>query len=663
VVGVLQFDELFGSCVPYVPVAFVRGAIGTVRGGCPVSMKILTLVVLNGGLLALFVYLWRKKNLLSSFEGGKWYLSWLAVAVITLMDELTSIFYAPSEAHRFIGKDAIFFIAITSIVIRLLSTRMTEIARILERHGIRGGGVYSFSYLVFGPFASFIAVSSIFVDYILTACLSTVSAVENGHSMFGAYHGGMIDFSFQMLIVWGVCLLNIMGIRESARFTFGIFTAAAFILLSLIASGIVDMPVAGWHVMGTSLASAPGRFDTANLVTIGRNLVYVVVGISSCILAYSGIESVVQTAGLVRGWRDIRKAYLFLGFTVGIVTPLLSALVLSQPSIDFAQHEGDLITHYARLLNGPVFAVMVGGLASFTLTMAVNTAYVASAELVERVAHRYGFHWITRHNGRGSLYRVHLMNALLYTSVIVITRGSQKVLAEMYAVGLVASFVINMGALLIYRYRAGTSERAPRPEPEPERYHTSRFGTLFLFLLLLGCFLYLAYDKPYGLAMWAGFTAVCMLLGVRVARKREPEIVRRAQSNTPMEMILYMAEMDAEHFHIYFRRPHEGLELRDDAIYISFYSPRQEIPRSHGPAHFRLVLERIPIWGAMRSVIELVRYEFPHHTVTFHFGWPLSSWFDRLSTGVMVHALLKFPREFPQYEFVIEHERKSKVKS
>ena len=103
-----------------------------------------------------------------------------SIGVITLMDELTSVFYAPAEAHRFIGTQAIFFIAFTSLLMRLLSSRMVEIAQILERNGIRGGGVYSFSYLVLGPVASFVAVASIMVDYILTACISTVSAVING---------------------------------------------------------------------------------------------------------------------------------------------------------------------------------------------------------------------------------------------------------------------------------------------------------------------------------------------------------------------------------------------------------------------------------------------------------------------------------------------------
>src|SRR5499427_9350824 len=138
------------------------------------------LFALNAGLFILFGALLRRSGLLGYAKGGKWYLTWLATGVITLMDELTSVFYAPAEAHRFIGAQAIFFIAFTSLLMRFLSSRMVEIGQILERNDIRGGGVYSFSYLVLGPAVSFVAVASIMVDYILTACISAVSAVTNG---------------------------------------------------------------------------------------------------------------------------------------------------------------------------------------------------------------------------------------------------------------------------------------------------------------------------------------------------------------------------------------------------------------------------------------------------------------------------------------------------
>ncbi len=119
------------------------------------------------------------------------------------------------------------------------------------------------------------------------------------------------------------------------------------------------------------------------------------------------MESVIQTAGLVRSWKEIRKAYLFLALTVGIVTPLVAILVLSA-NIDFKAHEGDLVTHLCHHAEWGSIWHRRGGLASFTLMMAVNTAFVASSELLERVAHRYGFHWFIVTNRRHSLYRIHL---------------------------------------------------------------------------------------------------------------------------------------------------------------------------------------------------------------------------------------------------------------
>src|SRR5207245_2060559 len=93
--------------------------------------------------------------------------------------------------------------------------------------------------------------------------------------------------------------------------------------------------------------------------TLAHAVSVITIGVASCVLAYSGIESVIQTAGLVESWRDIAKAYWFLALTVGVVTPVVSALALSAP-IDLAAHEGDLIPHYATLVGHVRFGVVVG---------------------------------------------------------------------------------------------------------------------------------------------------------------------------------------------------------------------------------------------------------------------------------------------------------------
>ena len=613
-------------------------------------MKLPVLIALNGALILLFIFLLRRKNLLAYSHQGRWWLTWLAVAVITLMDEFTSIFYVPAESYRFIGVGAIVFIAITSLLIRFLTTRLTEIAEILEHHGLIGGGVYSFSYLVLGPMVSFVAVSSIMVDYILTACISAVSAVLNSLSFFPSLAGShSLTMGLVVGIIWLVAGLNILGIRENARFTFSIFIFAAFVMLNLIASGLLSLDQGAYARLKEAAQYAGVAMHTGSWVKSYSNFVS---NIAFCILAYSGVESVLQTAGLVRSWREIHRSYWFLALTVGIVTPLVSALALSAP-IDFKKHEGDLITHYATLLNGVSFGVIVAALASFTLTMAVNTAFVASSELMERVAQRYGFHWLIATNRRQSLYRIHLLSAAFFTAIIFLTRGSQAILADMYAIGLVASFCINMGALILYRYFMGTKEVI--------HYNTSRLGTLVLWVILVSCFIFLALDKLHGTALWAGVTAVVLLGGFLVAQRRGPEKKEIVQADSEMELVLYLAASEAPDLHLFFRRTEdpEHAAAKDNVAYVTFYSPRAGIPPKAGPNHFRFPLVKIGLFHRLVSLLKVVEYELGDRQVVVHIGWPLSSWLDRLAIGVMVFNLMRLPRLFPQFEFLIQYTRRS----
>jgi amino acid transporter len=604
------------------------------------------LIVLNLGLIIFFITLLRKKNLLSFPQQGRIWLTYLAVGIITLMDEFTSIFYVPAEAYRFIGLSALVFITITSLLIRFISTRLTEIAEVLEHHGLIGGGVYSFSYLVLGPMVSFIAVSSIMVDYILTACISAVSAVSNATSFFPI--SGVTMVLTVLAIIWFVAGLNIIGIRENARFTFLIFIAAAFIILNLIVSGVLNLDAPSLGQMKQAVHDSVKHVSTGSW---GLNYGHFISSVAFCILAYSGVESVIQTAGLVRNWREIRKAYLFLALTVGIVTPLVTILVLSAP-IDFKAHEGDLVTYYATMLNGVPFGIAVAVLASFTLMMAVNTAFVASSELLERVAHRYGFHWLIVTNRRHSLYRIHIASAFFFSLIILLTMGSQEELANMYALGLVASFCINMGSLILYRYFKGTAEGMT--------YSTSRLGTLILWVILVSCFVFLAIDKTHATMLWAGVTGVILLLGFWVAQKRAPERKHIELADTEMEMILYLAECDASEVHLYFRRSEEreATTPKANEAYITFYSPRVGgAPPKMAANHFRFPLTKISLYHRIVSLLKVVEYELGDRQVTVHFGWPLSSWLDRMAVGVMVFNLMRLPRVFPDFTFDMRYGR------
>jgi amino acid transporter len=622
-------------------------------------VKITALLALNLVLLGFFIFLLTKKGLLTYRQNRQWWLTWLAIGIITLMDEFTSIFYVPAEAYRFIGPGALVFIALTSLLIRFMSTRFTEIGEILERNKIIGGGVYSFSYLVLGPVVSFVAVASIMVDYTITACISAVSAVTNAISFTPYAHSPYLPLLVSLGVLWFVAGLNIAGIKANARFTFGIFILAAFIILNLIVSGLIDFGKLG--SVERLQAAVSGVFGEMKRGSWLDHYGTFVSHIAFCILAYSGIESVIQTAGLVRSWQDIRKAYWFLALTVGLTTPIVAILALTAP-IDFGRHEMDLIPHLATLLNGRAFGMLVAGLAAFTLTMAVNTAFVASSELIERAAARYGFRWLIAVNRRDSLYRIHLMNASFFSAIIIITGARQALLADMYAIGLLASFCINLGALLIYRYYRGTTEI---------QYYTSRLGTLILWIILVSCFVFLAAVKVQGTILWGSITIIVLIAGMLVARRRAPEIKAIAKGDTLEDLVAYLGECRSEAVYLFFRRAHEpkhGMEEKapgrermqrgiseKNSAYITLYSPRRGIPPKIGPNHFRFPLEQISLYQEIVAILEMMESEFPYRKVVVNIGWPLSSWLDRLSITVRYFNIMRLPRRFPGFEFIMRY--------
>jgi len=65
----------------------------------------------------------------------------------------------------------------------------------------------------------------------------------------------------------------------------------------------------------------------------------------------------------------------------------------------------------------------------------------------------------------------------------------------------------------------------------------------------------------------------------------------------------------------------------------------------------------------MVGLLKVIEYELADRTVVIHFGWPLSSWLDRMSTGVMVFNITRLPRQFPRFDFHIDYSGTESAKS
>ena len=610
-------------------------------------MKIIPVLLAIILVSAALYFLTRKREYLYYTKKGKLWLGFAGVAVITMMDELTSIFYAPGEAFRFIGYKAITYLSLTSLLIFLYSLTMTEIAEILENNKIKGGGVYSFSYFVFGATASFIAAGSIIVDYVNTAVMSSISAVENLNFFF---HWPLVfKLGLELLIIWLIAILNLLGARENAKVTYALFAITAYVLTVLAFLGISNLD----HAQINKIVDSYKTTLSQDFLTLDpvKTIELISIGFGSTILAYSGIESVLQTHKLVENWKTIYKAYIMLGLTVGIFTPLIGTLALARVENPL-DHVDDLITYYSQLVGTNIMAIAVVILASLTLAFAVNTALVGATELISTMADNHKAYWISKENRFHAHYRIIIFMSIFFSFIVLITQGNQDIVADMYAIGLIATFVINTGTIILYKIVRGSAQT--------KEYRTGILRNIILFTIFLSTFIYIVIHKPYGTAMWTFVVAFFIIAGNIITRiKTTEEEEKIAQIDKYADVVDYIGKLPEDKpIHIFFRRPSENVqEIGDNMIYITFFFLRQKRPpKKLFKSHFILPVNAF--WGigySTKKLLEAINEQYPNKTFTIHFGWPLSSWFERIFTGVMVYNILQMPKQFPNWNFIIEY--------
>jgi len=156
---------------------------------------------------------------------------------------------------------------------------------------------------------------------------------------------------------------------------------------------------------------------------------------------------------------------------------------------------------------------------------------------------------------------------------------------------------------------------------------------------------------------------IVLILGIRISRYRAPDIPVRRKTRNVMDLVFRIAEIESKEINIFFRRPleEEHRSAPSNSIFISFYAPRLDTPAPVQENHFWIAIERrLNLFDMITSVLKTIEYEIPigEKDIHLHFGWPLSSWLDRLSTGIMIHNIIKLPRIFPNFHFHMDHQGK-----
>jgi amino acid transporter len=468
------------------------------------------------------------------------FISYWRAAAIVLNDLASSAYYAGGEAEQFIGKSAPWFILATMLLSYAVSQLYIESCSMFVR-----GGVYRVVKEAMGGALAKFSVSALMFDYILTGPISGVSAgqylagllnelLAYGH-MQSHLNPGTVAEVFAIAATLYFWWQNIKGISESGEKALWIMQLTTVMVVALIA----------W--CGYTLLARGGHFPPApvphNIVMSKHalgwlansripqmfTLVAVLIGLGHSVLAMSGAESLAQVYREIEHpkLRNLKKAAFVIFIYSMVFTSLVSFFaVMIIPDGTRHQYFQNLIGGLAMSLQGPfiarlafhIFVVIVGTL---ILSGAVNTAIVGSNGVLNRVSEDGVLSdWFRQPHPRfGTSHRIINMVVGLQIVTIFFSRGDVTILANLYAFGVIWSFVLNGVAVLVLRYTQPQEREFKVPLNFRIGGKEVPLGVALITLVLLSIAIINLFTKPAATVSGVIFSGL-LFAGFEISEKR-----------------------------------------------------------------------------------------------------------------------------------------------
>lgn len=499
------------------------------------------------------------------------FISYWRAAAIVLNDIASSAYYAGGEAEQFIGKSAPWFIFATMLLSYAVFQLYVESCSMFVR-----GGVYRVVKEAMGGALAKFSVSALMFDYILTGPISGVSA--------GQYLAGLLNelFAYAHLRIvlnadaaaaaFAIAATiyfwweNIKGIPESSEKALWIMQLTTVMVVALIGWCGYTLLVRGGHLppapIPRNIVMSQHTLGWLSRTHIAQNftVLAVLIGLGHSVLAMSGAESLAQVYREIEHPKlpNLKKSVFVIFIYSMVFTSLVSffAVMIIPDSIRPRYFE-NLIGGLAMSLTGPfvarlafhIFVVVVGTL---ILSGAVNTAIVGSNGVLNRVSEDGVLSaWFRQpHPKHGTSYRIINIVVGLQIVMIIASRGNVTLLANLYAFGVIWSFVLNGLAVLVLRYT----------QPEGREYKVPLnlriggkeipLGVAIITLVLLSIALVNLFTKPEATIGGVVFSGL-LFLGFefserRIQRGRAQGHVELDQFNLAQEADLTLANVDVK---------------------------------------------------------------------------------------------------------------------
>lgn len=370
-------------------------------------------------------------------------LNWLLAWAVVFCDIGTSVYYVPGILHGYVRDATPFFVLLTTGGFILLSLKYIEISW----RNPEGGGVVTITTKAFGPMWGCLGGMLIIVDYFLTTAISAVAGFQYIGSIFP-----WLDAHVVVLACAGVgvlAALNIIGIRESATVALVMACASFFVNLVVIGAAAYAMDESQWQTVIGKFGPGKGisRYD-------------LLVGFASAWLAFSGLESISQLSPAMRFplRRTTRYAMTAVILTMVMTAPILTGLSIGLlPEHVKATESERFISELGLIVGGIGVKLAVVLTASSLLLFAANTAIIGCYHVFlalvkgEFLPKILAVRSVTFNTPHIAISIATIVPAL----VILLSGGEMRLLGDMYAFGLLGSFVFSSLSLDVIRWNLG----------------------------------------------------------------------------------------------------------------------------------------------------------------------------------------------------------------
>ncbi|AQW21828.1 amino acid permease [Lentilactobacillus curieae] len=383
------------------------------------------------------------KPLKTTDEGGQSLTKFKALALLS-SDALSSVAYGTEQITTILitlsAAAMMYQIWVAALVLVLLTAITLSYQQIIHAYP-SGGGAYVVASTNWGQSAGLVAGGSLLVDYMLTVAVSTTSATEAITSAIPGLYKHQVLIS--CLIVIGIMLLNLRGMRESASFLTLPVYLFILMILGMVGYGIYQIATGNIQYHAAANVGSP---------VAGMTLILFFRAFSSGSSSLTGVEAISNAVPNFKNPKSKNASHTlaimatilafffggitFLSFYMGIA-PNGHETVLSQIGEGIFGH--GLLYYLLQLSTAMILAV------------AANTGFSAFPILAYNLAKDKFLPHAYLDKGDRLGYSNGIISLALGAIVLIqIFNGKTNSLIPLYAVGVFVPFTLSQSGMIIH---------------------------------------------------------------------------------------------------------------------------------------------------------------------------------------------------------------------